>query len=131
MAAASQYTDYVIQTNILKSLEVLEDKARKEWHDKWGFYLEFPKIILEEASKLGYSEEQYKKITRRGKKMEMNYLEDVIISAEATDAVPTTSSAFVGWRSDRKYSLEKFGPLYVSPKHTLPYEPPSYCIKLG
>ncbi|KAK0163551.1 hypothetical protein PV327_007221 [Microctonus hyperodae] len=35
-------------------------------------------------------------------------------------SIPKTSSAAIGWRSSsREYNLEIFGPLYISPRHTI------------
>ncbi|XP_056643851.1 uncharacterized protein C20orf85 homolog [Diorhabda sublineata] len=130
--ASTNSTDYVIQNNILKSLEVLERKARKDWDKKWKFYLDFNKFILDEAAKLGYTEKEYKRIVQQYKHKPIFYQEEsVTIPVEPTQFVPKTSSAFVGWRADKKFSLEKFGPLYISPKVTLPHQPPCYTIFLG
>ncbi|CAH1156148.1 unnamed protein product [Phaedon cochleariae] len=86
-------------------------------------------ILLEEARKNGFKNEEFGRIVRE-RKSKMN-LENDIWKTDAIDYVPRTSSGYVGWRSNPNSSLEKFGPLYISPRHTLPYQPPYNCIILG
>ncbi|XP_074029803.1 uncharacterized protein [Leptinotarsa decemlineata] len=121
--------EYITKSEVLKSQEILQEKASKEWNRKWGFYLDFDKICLEEASKRGYTPEMYRRLVemRKNKKN----LEPDIWKAEASDNFPVTSSGYVGWRSGPNYSLEKFGSLYISPRRTLPHQPPYNCIILG
>ncbi|XP_018569482.1 uncharacterized protein C20orf85 homolog [Anoplophora glabripennis] len=122
-------TDLVARNEVLKAQEILEEKARREWPAKWGFYLNFDKFCLEEATKRGYSEEDYRRMTVK-KKSKHNIERDIWPPAPPKP-VPILSSGFAGWRSGPNYSLEKFGSLYISPRHTLPYEPPYRCIILG
>ncbi|KAJ8924836.1 hypothetical protein NQ315_000990 [Exocentrus adspersus] len=121
--------DLVAGNEVLKAQEILEEKARRDWPRKWGFYLEFDQFCLEEAKKRGYTEKDYRRMTV--KKKPKRRLESDIWPPAPPKEVPQLSSGFVGWRSGPNYSLEKLGPLYISPRRTLPYEPPYRCIMLG
>ncbi|CAH1112628.1 unnamed protein product [Psylliodes chrysocephalus] len=131
MSDCGHFKNLNVEINILNAQEVLEEKARKEWPQKWGFLLDFPKILLEEAAKRGISEEKYRQTMNRKKIKCIPYEKTITTCIEPTDYIPKTSSGYVGWRCESKYTLEKLGPLYVSPKHTLPYQPPYNCIMLG
>ncbi|XP_066155165.1 ciliary microtubule inner protein 1-like [Euwallacea fornicatus] len=121
--------DLVVQYEILKSQTLLEEKACREWPRKWGFYLDFDKLILHEAAKCGISEKEYRKRTEIRKPRGPS--EPDIWPIEPAERVPVTSTNVVGWRASKEYSLEKFGPLYISPKHTLPCDPAPSSIFLG
>ncbi|XP_076271803.1 uncharacterized protein LOC143203510 [Rhynchophorus ferrugineus] len=121
--------DYVIQSEVLKAQGALEKKTRTEWDKKWGFYLNFNKICLEEAERQGVSEGEWRRRLMKQKKQAPT--EDDIWQINPADFVPGTTYGHVGWRAYQKHSLEKFGPLYVSPKLTLPQEQSYSNIMLG
>ncbi|XP_044270105.1 uncharacterized protein C20orf85-like [Tribolium madens] len=121
--------DLVKRNEVLKSLVTLEEKARHDWHRKWGFLLDFDKFVLEEAAKHGISVEEFRRWTvrRKNKTKALDYIWDL----EPATNVPKTSSGMVGWRSAPKHRLERTGPLYVSPVTTLPPKERYSCIMLG
>ncbi|KYB28965.1 hypothetical protein TcasGA2_TC003295 [Tribolium castaneum] len=123
------FLDLVKRNEVLKSLVTLEEKARRDWHHKWGFLLDFDKFVLEEAFKHGISEEEYRRWTvrRKNKTRALDYIWDLKPSAN----VPKTSSGMVGWRSALEHRLERTGPLYISPVSTLPPKERNSCIMLG
>ncbi|XP_018325755.1 uncharacterized protein LOC108737418 [Agrilus planipennis] len=123
----------------------LEEKASKEWEEKWGFIKDFEKLCIEVAAKRGISEEEYKRMTKMKYRSTNNgslSLGNAAATKEMGECdvkpsgpVPKTTSGFIGWRSsDFSNNLEKF-PMYVSPRHTL-YPPdlppplPVYSIML-
>ncbi|XP_066250504.1 ciliary microtubule inner protein 1-like [Euwallacea similis] len=127
--AMHETRDLVVQYEILKSQTLLEEKACREWPRKWGFYLDFDKLMLDEAARRGISEEEYRRRTEIRKPRGPS--EPDILPIKPAQGVPVTSTGMVGWRASKEYSLEKFGPLYISPKHTLPYDLAPSSIFLG
>ncbi|CAG9769858.1 unnamed protein product [Ceutorhynchus assimilis] len=126
---ASSTCDLVVKYEVLKAQNALEEKARNEWGFKWSFYLDFDKILLKKAAERGLSEAEYKKRTVLRKPK--GSVEPNIWKVEPAKFMPDTTIGMVGWRAQEEYSLEKFGRMYISPKYTLPYEPPLNSIFLG
>ncbi|XP_044745758.1 uncharacterized protein LOC123307489 [Coccinella septempunctata] len=119
----------VDKLNILKEQSRKERKARVNWQRKWGYHLDFKRIIKEEAEKLGFTEEEfYEKVSF--KKPQPKY-DSIGWDIEEAGGVPRTSSGVIGWRGDLKYSLEKVGPMFVSPLHTMPKKEKQNFIILG
>ncbi|XP_060535559.1 uncharacterized protein LOC132707654, partial [Cylas formicarius] len=112
-----------------KEQAVLEERARNGWKRKWGFYLEFDQICVEEARNAGLTGDEYKRRTRsQNKQAEETGGGDF---GPACDRCPRTTAGFIGWRAKQKDALEKFGPLYVSPKATMRPMQSYSCIILG
>ncbi|XP_068917047.1 uncharacterized protein [Tenebrio molitor] len=82
--------DLVAKNDILKALVVLEDKARRDWHRKWGFLLNFDQMILEEAAKSNVSEEEYRRRTVERKNNTKGL--DFVCDVKMAESVPQTSS---------------------------------------
>ncbi|KAH1001412.1 hypothetical protein HUJ04_005438 [Dendroctonus ponderosae] len=59
--------NFIVNSEILKTQNCIENKARKEWKAKWGFYLDLDKIIIDEAKQRGLSESEYKRIVIKKK----------------------------------------------------------------
>ncbi|CAG9861976.1 unnamed protein product [Phyllotreta striolata] len=131
MAESNRIKDLNVEINVLNAQVAVEEKAKLNWYKKWGIYLDFHKILLEEIGKRGITEEKYKKLTGGNRKMVHINKETPCITIQRSEYVPKTSNGMVGRRSDYKYNLEIMGPLYVSPKSTLPRQSSDYCIKLG
>ncbi|CAH1367692.1 hypothetical protein MTP99_008962 [Tenebrio molitor] len=121
--------DLVAKNDILKALVVLEDKARRDWHRKWGFLLNFDQMILEEAAKSNVSEEEYRRRTVERKNNTKGL--DFVCDVKMAESVPQTSSAVIGWRSRPEDRLERTGDFYISPLQTLPPKEHATCIFLG
>ncbi|XP_046397531.1 uncharacterized protein C20orf85 homolog [Ischnura elegans] len=92
-----------------------EEKAQKEWQKKWGFILDIMKERDDAIAKLPRPKHRLNKMKEFRAKVPME--------AQPSPPIPTTTSAMVGWRCSSGYWLENFGPLYVSPRHTI--DPPS------
>ncbi|XP_045463957.1 uncharacterized protein LOC123673495 [Harmonia axyridis] len=115
--------------NILKEQSRKEREAKKNWQRKWGCYLDFKRIIKEEAEKLGFTEEEFNdKVSFE--KPQPRY-DKIGWRIEEADAVPQTSAGMIGWRGDLKYSLERVGPMFVSPLFTVPKKEKQNFIILG
>ncbi|RZC42148.1 LLC1 domain containing protein [Asbolus verrucosus] len=121
--------DLVKRNDILKALVVLEEKAGREWNQRWGFFQSLNELCVEEAAKQGVSEEEYRRWTvrRKSKTKALDFIWDL----KMAESVPKTSSAMVGWRSHPEHSLERMGRLYISPLHTLPPKEHVSHILLG
>ncbi|GLV34547.1 hypothetical protein CBL_09027 [Carabus blaptoides fortunei] len=113
-----------------------EEQAKCSWDRKWHFMRDFYKTYLKEAAVQGLSEEEFLKLRTtkiRPKDMEV----DGWVAQTSLRKFPITSSAMVGWRSSRiECSMERFGPLYISPRHTVtepdrPSSPAQQHILLG
>ncbi|KAL3276041.1 hypothetical protein HHI36_020770 [Cryptolaemus montrouzieri] len=118
-----------LRSTIRKEQLCNEDKAKKNWERKWGAYLDQRKFIKEELNRIGMTEEEfYKRISV--KKPQPKY-DKIGWEIRASEGVPKTSSGMVGWRSTLDYTLERVGPLFVSPLYTMPKEPKQNYIILG
>ncbi|KAL1517502.1 hypothetical protein ABEB36_001260 [Hypothenemus hampei] len=121
--------DIRFKYEILKELTLVEGAARREWPGKWGFLLTFNEILLEEASKRGISKQEY--LHRSQFRKPKGFSEPPIWPARVQRPFPETTTGMIGWRSCADCLLEKFGPLYRSPKYTLPFEQGYSKIFLG
>ncbi|XP_050299447.1 uncharacterized protein C20orf85 homolog [Anthonomus grandis grandis] len=127
--AASSACDLVVKYEVLRAQNLLEEKARRQWPQKWAVCLNFDKVLSETIREHGLTREEYDRRTRF-KKPKGN-LEPDIWPIKPSNRIPRTSSGVIGCRAYKEYSLEKFGPLYLSPKLTLPYDPPYHSIYLA
>ncbi|KAJ3664077.1 hypothetical protein Zmor_008275 [Zophobas morio] len=82
--------DLVKRNEVLKAQVFLEEKARREWNRKWGFLLNFDKIVLEEARKQGVSEADYRRWTVRRKSKSRTV--DETWDVKTSESFPKTSS---------------------------------------
>ncbi|XP_021928116.1 uncharacterized protein C20orf85 homolog [Zootermopsis nevadensis] len=93
----------------LKEVIHLEKLTRKQWEKKWGFLRNIMQMYHDEIKAEGVELKKEQSHPRLVSEMK----------APPSPPVPTTSSGFIGWRSSiAEYSLERIGPLYVSPKLT-------------
>ncbi|KAJ8982685.1 hypothetical protein NQ317_013157 [Molorchus minor] len=92
MSRTNNTVDLVAQNEILKAQEILEEKAAREWMSKWGFYLDFDKICIIEAQKMGYSKEDY--IRMKMKRKTEKYDEDFIWEPVPSKNVPNTTTEY-------------------------------------
>ncbi|KAK9710109.1 Normal lung function maintenance, Low in Lung Cancer 1 protein [Popillia japonica] len=113
-----QYVDnFVRKDGVIKEQVCLEKLTKYNYNRKWGYYTHLKEICLEIARERGI-EKEYKRVTefKRGRRIESTSNWDIPESS----TVPTITSGEVGWRSSRlECNLERLGPLYISPRHTL------------
>ncbi|XP_019876357.1 uncharacterized protein LOC109604271 [Aethina tumida] len=121
--------DLIVKNQILADQKKLEEKASKEWHSKFGYLLDFDKMVIEEAKERGMTEEEFRRITvkRKDKTMHKN-LQNFDI--KPSGKIPVASSGYVGWRSQNNID-RLVGPLHVDRKYTLPQEISQKHILLG
>lgn len=72
----------------------MEIKAAKQWPQKWGFLLDFDKLLADEARKRGITPDEYRKRTEKRKRK--GSVEPDIWKVIPSDHVPQTST---GWYS--------------------------------
>ncbi|KAK4876599.1 hypothetical protein RN001_009105 [Aquatica leii] len=117
-----KFKNQVVLNGILQEQVEKEELARSVWNTKWGFMKDFDKICIEVAATMGISENQYRKMVTKKKYYDKDEEKEFKADIKPSDPVPITSSGFVGWRCKHRNSIEKCGPLYISPRHTI--DPP-------
>ncbi|XP_049809062.1 uncharacterized protein C20orf85 homolog [Schistocerca nitens] len=127
-----QQTNLVKMDGMLREALCTQEKANKTWEKKWGFMTQYRKFLEEEAKSRGISLEA---ISKGSKKQEITT--GTAFTVPSSPPIPLTSSGFIGWRSSlQSCSLEKVGPFYISPVHTieppdLPKQKPQLTIFIG
>ncbi|GJQ78921.1 hypothetical protein Trydic_g88 [Trypoxylus dichotomus] len=127
--------DYVKNDGVVKEQVRLEEQTRRNYEKKWSYFTHFNELCLKMGNDKGISLEDYARLTsfKKGRRITSHSNWDIPKSPQ----VPTLTSGEVGWRSSQlECSLERLGPLYISPRHTLlppgaEPEPIPTCIFLG
>ncbi|KAK7793330.1 hypothetical protein R5R35_003065 [Gryllus longicercus] len=108
----------VRQDGVMREVILHEEKSRKSWERKWGYLKEERRIFLEESQKS--SNRSLSNNSTNNNNDVRQQVETTFTSLPTSPPVPITSQGMVGWRSRfGENSLNKVGPLYVSPKLTI------------